>query len=199
MGKNSNTVEEHQGKGKKTREDRATYRKEVDAEKTQRNTGHEDEDESLDLPTPLSKPHDARKPNTYVISVPSFLHFSSPTTMLQLTETTLFHSDLAFEFLSHRFYNAKKDFSGPQTVMKIQTWMEKMQPRSRSDGGSSTGFATTIANTELTTSSGSRAPMISSNSGLGYRHSSDVEAGDSGVYRNALVNLPTPGQQIRGS
>ncbi len=75
VGKDSDMVEESQKKGKKMRVERATYRKEVDAEKTQRNAGHEDEDESLDLPTPLSKPHDARKPNTYVFSVPSFFTF----------------------------------------------------------------------------------------------------------------------------
>jgi hypothetical protein len=175
------------------------YRKDVEAVKTKgwSVAGHEDDDESaLDLPTPLSEAHDAQ---TYIFSVLP-LFFSSPTSMFQLTETTLFHWDLAYEFSSHRLYNAKNDFTGPQTATKVQMWMRKMQTRPSRDGGGSDGYVTTIPNTKYTSSSGSQQLIVtslrSSNDGLGYR-GSDVEVSD-GAYRD-----PKHGQQapsaVRGS
>jgi hypothetical protein len=118
--------------------------------------------------------------------------------MFQLTKTTLFHWDLAYEFLSPRTYNAKNGFSGPQTATKVQTWMNKMQTWPLRDGGGSDSYVTTIPNTEYTSSSGSQQLLVtslrSSNDGLGYR-GSDVEVSD-GVYRNALMKLPRYNQQV---
>jgi hypothetical protein len=36
---------------------------------------------------------------------------------------------LSRDISSHRLYNAKNDFTGPQTAMKVQMWMRKMQTR----------------------------------------------------------------------
>ncbi|KAH9071089.1 hypothetical protein EDB83DRAFT_2517683 [Lactarius deliciosus] len=61
-GSNIDGEEEKQGKVKKTRVERALYRQEVEAEKTQGQSvaGNEDDKSVLDLPTP----HYPRKPNT---------------------------------------------------------------------------------------------------------------------------------------
>jgi len=122
------------------------------------------------------------------------------TTMLQLTETTLFHWDLAREFLSDRLYNEKKDFSGPHAVNRVRKWVAKVQSPRQSlqaigSSASTHSYPMTIANTEFTTSSGCQVrPMGSSNDGLGYRRSKS-EPND-GEYRDALVNLPKRSQQV---
>jgi hypothetical protein len=119
--------------------------------------------------------------------------------MLQLTETTLFHWDLASEFLSHRSSNAKKDFSGPHTK-NVQQWVSKVQStglplQAVGRTASNHSYATTIANTELaTTSAGSQCLGSSSNDGLGYRRF-DFEGSD-GAYRDALKNLPRLSQRL---
>jgi hypothetical protein len=63
-------MEEPPVKTKKTREERATYRLEVEAEKTK-------EGPTVSNKTPLPVAHDVRKPNTYVFSVfPFFFSIS---------------------------------------------------------------------------------------------------------------------------
>ena len=114
--------------------------------------------------------------------------FSSPITMLLLTETTLFHWDLAFDFLSHRFQNAKKDFSGPQTAKKVQMWMDKITtqpppPQAEESSASNHSYATSLTN--FTTTSEILGPQ---SDGLGYR-SSDAEASDS-LYYSAPPQSP---------
>jgi hypothetical protein len=49
--------------------------------------------------------------------------------MFLLTETTLFHWDLAFDLLSARLNIAKKEFSGAITLRKVQTWVNKVQTK----------------------------------------------------------------------
>jgi hypothetical protein len=121
--------------------------------------------------------------------------------MLQLTETTLFHWDLALEFLYNRFYNSKKEFSGPQTnVRKVQVWMSKMQPRAQPTGGSSVSacsYVSTPVNTNIATSTGfqlSVAPVISSSDRIKYC-SLDVDTTSDSAYCNAVINQCEPTQQ----
>ena len=99
---------------------------------------------------------------------------------------TLFHLDLAFNFLYRRPYDPKKDFSGAR---KVQTWMAKLQtaasslPPTQGSSASTCSFVSTIANSNFAPSSGSqRLPMSvqSSSDGLGYR-GSDLEASDGGT------------------
>jgi len=121
--------------------------------------------------------------------------------MLQLTKTTLFHWDLAWEFLSDRSYNEKKDFSGPHAVMKVQMWMAKIQAPSLLPGAggglaSTHSYATTIANTKFTTSlARPQHSMRPSDDRLGY-HTSDLEGSDD-AYHKALVTLANPGGSTR--
>lgn len=135
--------------------------------------------------------------------------FSIPDHMLQLTETTLFHWDsthslaLGLEFASS--YNAKKNFSGPNT-RNVQMWVSNLQSTGSplQVGGGQVGgvpagsqsYPTTIANTESSASLGTQpvSPMRSSNDGLGYR-GVDVEESEASVYRNALGNLPKRSQR----
>jgi hypothetical protein len=72
--------------------------------------------------------------------------------MFLLTETTLFHLDLAFDLLSARLNNVKKEFSGAVTARKVQT--KGLPLRSVGSLGSSHSYVTTITNTEATDSSG---------------------------------------------
>ncbi|KAF8257020.1 hypothetical protein EI94DRAFT_1819346 [Lactarius quietus] len=119
--------------------------------------------------------------------------------MLQLTKTTLFHWDLALEFLYSRLHDMKKDFSGPQTDMrKVQVWMSKVQNPSQQTFGSSASahsFASHLADSNLPTSTGSQCsqqsltPNISSSDGVRYHCSSDIATSD-GVYCNALMTQP---------
>lgn len=123
--------------------------------------------------------------------------------MLLLTETTLFHWDLAFEFLSHRLSNTKGDFSGPHTLKNVQQWASKVQTTGRppqTGGGpaSSHSYVTSSVNTNFTTASEifqyRGTPITSSNDGLGYDAS--VESGD-GPYRDALMDLPNVSDSSR--
>jgi hypothetical protein len=112
--------------------------------------------------------------------------------MLQLTETTLFHWDMAVD-LSQRFYDPKTDFSGPNPVV-IRSWVSKVETPGRRAGASTASnhsYVTTVANTEFTASSGSQPPVTTTN-GLGYRRS-DLESSDGG-YREALMGLPKRSQ-----
>jgi hypothetical protein len=62
------------GKTKKMRVERATYRKEVEAEKKKgESVNNEIDNAVLDLPTPLA--HDVPKSNMYVFLVLPFFHF----------------------------------------------------------------------------------------------------------------------------
>ena len=122
--------------------------------------------------------------------------------MLLLTETTLFHLDLAFDLLSDRLNNVKKDFSGATSARKVQTWVAKVQTKGltkRSVGslGSSHSYVSSNANTDHTASSGTEppvTPMRSSPGGLHYRRL-DSEESD-GAYRRALANLPRSAQDL---
>ena len=121
--------------------------------------------------------------------------------MFLLTETTLFHWDLASDLLSARLDNVKKGFSGAITARKVQTWFDKAQTKglpSRSAGslGSSNSYATTIANTDATASSGAEPPITpkrTSMGGLHYRRLGSEEC--DGAYRKALANLPKDSPQ----
>ncbi|KAH8985961.1 hypothetical protein EDB86DRAFT_3083187 [Lactarius hatsudake] len=107
--------------------------------------------------------------------------------MLQLTETTLFHWDCTWGFLSHSVSNKKDGISGPHTVRRVQSWMSTIQapgqPLQTWEGLGSSQSRVMIANTEFTTSSGHQTePMLSSDNGLRYRMSSEPN--------EATENLP---------
>ncbi|KAI9432780.1 hypothetical protein H4582DRAFT_2083171 [Lactarius indigo] len=114
--------------------------------------------------------------------------------MLQLTETTLFHWDCTWGFLSDSLSNEKDGISGPHNVRKVQSWMSTIHPptgsqprQTRGGSGSSQSYGS-IANTGFTTSSGCQTrPTFSSGDGLRYRLSSEPNEGE---YRDALANLP---------
>ncbi len=180
------------------------YCMEVEAEKIQglSDAGNEVDNKvnklALNLPTPLSVAHNAQKLDPYIFLVLSF--FIHDSTMLQLTEMTLFHWDLAQEFLSDRLYNEKKDFSGPHAVNRVQKWVAKVQSPRQSlqaigSSASTHSYLTAIVNTKFTTSSGCQVrPMGSSNDGLGHCRS-ESEPND-GEYHDTLVNLPKCSQQV---
>ena len=133
-------------------------------------------------------------------SVFSFFHsqFSSAINMLQLTETTLFHWDLAFDFLYNRVSGMKKDFSGARTdLRKVQAWMTEMEtstPSLSRRGGSSASarsLASTLASTDVATSTGSQSSVnaiVSSSDGIRYR-SSDAGANESSYCDAKVTHL----------
>ncbi|KAF8257622.1 hypothetical protein EI94DRAFT_1817313 [Lactarius quietus] len=118
--------------------------------------------------------------------------------MLQLTETTLFHWDLALEFLYTRLHDTKKNFSGPRSDMrKVQQWVYKMQNPSQQTGGSSASahsFASHLVDTDVVTSTGSQrsqqslALNISSSDGLRYRHISDIAVDNTFGFNKDIFN-----------
>lgn len=126
--------------------------------------------------------------STSVRYLPFFLNpnFSFPIIMLQLTKTTLFHWDLASEFIHNRSHTTKKNISGPQSdLRKVQAWVSKMQsPALQPAGGSSASahsFASRLMDTDLAASMGSQcsASLMGSSSDAVQCCISDVDAGDS--------------------
>jgi hypothetical protein len=126
--------------------------------------------------------------------------------MLQLTETTLFHWDWIFspglDLLSSSSYNAKNDFSGTNAMTKVHTWMSKVKSPLLSQHATASSVSTkslvsSIANTNLTTSSLATEPLASpmGPSGEGLRYRGPDEASDE-AYRAALKNLPKAAQPL---
>jgi hypothetical protein len=136
----------------------------------------------------LTCPHHLTSRNRTRMSFLSFPLFIS--TMLQLTETTLFHWDSAFEFSYCRAYDLKKDFSGTR---KVQSWMAKLPSLLPTQGSSASArsYVSTIANMNCTASLESQhlvTPVWSLSNGLGY-HVSDIEASN-GAYRHTVGHIP---------
>jgi hypothetical protein len=177
---------------------------EVDEEKTKglQVAASKGEGKSVPNPNPnLPTPLDARKPSSYI-----FLFLSPTTTMLQLTETTLFHWDWIFspelDLLSSSSYNAKTDFSSTNAMKKVHMWMSKVKSplpsqHATASSASTKSFVSSIANTNLTTSSLATEPLASpmgpSGEGLRYRRPDEVS---DDTYRAALENLPKAAQQL---
>jgi hypothetical protein len=123
--------------------------------------------------------------------------FSFPTTMtlqLQLTETTLFYWNSAFDLLNLRAHNLKKDYSGLQLAMLVQNWMAALtaapsQHTTESSLASSRHPATTDASTNFSSLLRLGLPLATSSSGgLGYRIT-DYEASDR-LYCDTVMNPP---------
>jgi hypothetical protein len=116
------------------------------------------------------------------------------TLQLQLTETTLFYWNSAFNFLNLRAHDSKKGYSGLQSATLVQNWMAALsaapsQRTTESSLASSRHPATMDASTNFSSSSRLGSPLATSSSGgLGYRIT-NYEASD-GLYHNAVMNLP---------
>lgn len=126
--------------------------------------------------------------------------FFSSTTMLLLTETTLFHWNLAFELLTPRLNNVKNSFSGPDVDRKVQTWVVRSQGNALSpsdvESSSNQSYAVSRASSNFSASSEREPPVTplrGSDDGLRYRQP-DLEECDS-AYRQSLRKVPKHSQR----